>query len=140
MKNSCENTFDPNIFPKQREFAFNKDNFGPIVIPAKGTEIALTIENLGIYERLITVYEGNSLDVDGESIFINGKETTSYIFQMDYYFMMGDNRDNSLDSRYWGFVPQDHIVGKAVFIWLSLVKNRTWFGRVRWSRLFSLIN
>lgn len=135
-----ENTFDPNIFPKQREFAFNKDNFGPIVIPAKGTEIALTIENLGIYERLITVYEGNSLDVDGESIFINGKETTSYIFQMDYYFMMGDNRDNSLDSRYWGFVPQDHIVGKAVFIWLSLDKNRTWFGRVRWSRLFSLIN
>jgi len=135
-----ESTFDPHIFPQQKELAFNKDNFGPIVIPRKGVEVPLNINTLPVYERLITIYEGNELDVDGESIFINGKEANSYIFKMDYYFMMGDNRDNSLDSRYWGFVPEDHIVGKAVFIWLSLDKNKTWLSKVRWSRLFSLIN
>jgi len=135
-----ENTFDPHIFPQLKDLAFNKDNFGPIVIPKQGVEIPLNINNLPIYHRLITIYEGNTIDVDGESIFINGKVATSYTFNMDYYFMMGDNRDNSLDSRYWGFVPEDHIVGKAVFIWLSLDKNKTWLGKVRWSRLFSLIN
>ncbi|MFH1320513.1 MAG: signal peptidase I [Bacteroidota bacterium] len=127
------------IFPSDTHFQFNKDNFGPIVIPQKGTTINLTIDNLPLYLRLITVYENNKLEVKDEKIFVNGVETTTYTFKMDYYFMMGDNRDNSADSRFWGFVPEDHIVGKAVFIWFSINKKGTWFNKIRWGRLFSTI-
>jgi signal peptidase I len=85
------------------------------------------------------VYEGHTLAVNGTDILIDGEVATTYTFQMDYFFMMGDNRDNSADSRFWGFVPEDHIVGKAVFIWFSLDKAQSWFSKIRWSRIFSAI-
>ncbi len=126
---------------KNKKFFWNVDNFGPIVIPQKDVSIALTLDNLAIYERAIAFYEGNELSIEGDVIYINGVESDSYTFKMDYYFMMGDNRHNSSDGRFWGFVPEDHIVGKAVFIWLSMDKDATGlFDRIRWNRLFSLID
>jgi len=128
------------IFPSMKNYAWNKDNFGPLTIPKMGETVNLTSENIAIYRRLITTYEGNELEETEDGNFIiNGEMVTSYTFEMNYYFMMGDNRDNSADSRFWGFVPQDHIVGKAVFIWFSLDKTATWFSKIRWSRLFSMI-
>ncbi|MBL4658574.1 MAG: signal peptidase I [Flavobacteriales bacterium] len=127
------------IFPSAPNYNFNKDYFGPISIPKKGVTITLTVDNLPIYERIITIYEGNQLLVDGDKILINEQVATEYTFNMDYCFMMGDNRDNSADSRFWGFVPEDHIVGKAVFIWFSLDKAKSWLSKIRWSRLFSTI-
>lgn len=124
-----------------KKFFWNVDNFGPITIPKKGETVQLSEENLAIYERLIGFYEGNDLKIEEDRIYINGIESDSYTFKMDYYFMMGDNRHNSADSRFWGFVPEDHIVGKAVFIWLSIDQNATsLFERIRWSRLFNLID
>ncbi|MCB9186122.1 MAG: signal peptidase I [Flavobacteriales bacterium] len=124
-----------------KKFFWNVDNFGPITIPKKGETVQLNKDNLPIYERLIKVYEGNDLKIEESQIYINGVETSEYTFKMDYYFMMGDNRHNSADSRFWGFVPEDHIVGKAVFIWLSIDKNATKLSeRIRWRRMFSLID
>jgi signal peptidase I len=134
--------YDPQlqIFPNHPNFNWTEDNFGPIQIPAKGETINLTLDNLPIYQRAITLYEGNQLKVEGDRIFINDMETLSYTFSMNYYFMMGDNRHNSADSRYWGFVPEDHVVGKAVFVWLSLDKERGLTdGKIRWNRLFSFV-
>ena len=105
---------------ESKEFLFNKDNFGPITIPKKGEVIELSIQNIALYHRLITIYEGNTLEINNGKIIINGKESTSYKFSMNYYFMMGDNRDNSLDSRYWGFVPDYHVLGTPVFSVLNL--------------------
>ena len=116
---------------------------GPINIPHKGEVIQLTKENLPIYQMLITDYENNTLQIKGDDIFINGQQTSTYIIQQDYYFMMGDNRHNSEDSRYWGFVPNDHIVGKPVFIWMSLDANTPWskaFDKIRWERMFTTVN
>ena len=119
---------------------WTRDNYGPIWIPANGKSIKLTLDNLPIYERCIKVYEGNKLDVKNGKIYINGKPATSYTFKMDYYWMQGDNRHNSADSRYWGFVPEDHIVGKPLFIWWSSDPDRRGFSGIRWNRLFSWVD
>ena len=119
-------------------YPWNIDWYGPLVIPAKNVPIALNMDNICIYQRLITAYEGNELVVKEDKIFINGEETNTYTPKLDYYWMMGDNRNNSADSRSWGFVPEDHIVGKPLFIWMSL-KNGKLFGPdggIRWERLF----
>jgi signal peptidase I len=130
----------PEIFPNDSEYKWNRDNFGPLYIPQSGVPINLTIKNLPKYSRLITTYEGNELEVIDNKIMINGKVADTYTPHFNYYWMMGDNRHNSADSRYWGFVPEDHIVGRAEFIWLSLDQNKSFFdGKIRWSRLFSLV-
>ncbi len=136
MIQSPEN-WDRSIFPWDERYPWNVDNFGPITIPAKGQTVQLTAENLPLYTRVIKVYEDNDLEVSGNTIKINGETATSYTFKMDYYWMMGDNRHNSLDSRFWGFVPEDHVVGKAKFIWLSLNKDKSFPANIRIKRMFS---
>ena len=127
------------IFPFTPEFKWTRDNFGPIWIPSKGSQIELTVENLPLYERIITSYEGHDLQVKDGVIYIDGEEANSYTFAQDYYFMMGDNRHNSLDSRYWGFVPEDHIVGKPALIWLSIDGNKSFPKNVRWRRFLKFV-
>ena len=136
--NTEANTLD--IYPLNGNMHWTRDNYGPIWIPAKGKSIDLTLKNLPVYERPIRAYEGNTLEVKDGKIYINGKETTKYTFKMDYYWMQGDNRHNSLDSRYWGFVPEDHIVGKPIFIWWSSDPDRHGFGGIRWSHLFRFVD
>ncbi len=131
---------DLDIYPLNGNMHWTRDNYGPIWIPAKGKSIQLTMENLPIYERCIRTYEGNTLEVKDGKILINGKAATSYTFKLDYYWMMGDNRHNSLDSRYWGFVPEDHIVGKPIFIWWSSDPDRGGFSGIRWNRLFRFVD
>ena len=124
------------LFPHRPDlYPWNVDNFGPIWIPRKGETVKLTLENLPLYERIIHAYELHDLEVKGDQILIDGQPADSYTFAMDYYWMMGDNRHNSADSRYWGFVPENHIVGKAVFIWFSRDKNT---GSIRWNRMFRI--
>ncbi|WP_084163886.1 signal peptidase I [Olivibacter sitiensis] len=132
---------DP-VFPKAAiSQNWNQDNYGPIIIPKKGWTVQLNEENLPIYERAIGLYEGNKLEKREGAVFINGERANSYTFKMDYYWMMGDNRHNSLDSRYWGFVPEDHIVGKALLVWMSLDdKAGSLFERIRWNRIFKSIH
>ena len=131
--------WDRYIFPSDERYQWNLDNWGPITIPKKGETVNLTIDNLPLYERLIYSYEDNKLEVKDNQIYINGELANSYTFKMDYYWMMGDNRHNSADSRYWGFVPEDHVVGKAKFIWLSLDKDKTFPSNIRFRRMFSII-
>ena len=126
------------IYPLNGHKGWTVDNYGPIWIPAKGASITLNLDNLPVYERCIRVYEGNTLEVtDQGDILINGEKANSYTFKMDYYWMQGDNRHNSADSRFWGFVPEDHIVGKPIMIWMSRNKDYSLFdGGIRWNRLF----
>ena len=127
------------IFPFSPDYRWTRDNFGPLWIPSKGATVELTLENLPLYSRIITSYEGNTLEVRDGKIYINTEETQSYTFSQDYYFMMGDNRHNSLDSRYWGFVPVDHIVGKPALIWLSIDGNKKFPNSIRWRRFFKFV-
>jgi len=125
---------------KQPDYKWNVDNYGPIIIPKKGWTVKLDSLTYPIYERCISVYENNKLEVKGSDIYINGKKSDSYTFKMNYYWMMGDNRHDSDDSRFWGFVPEDHIVGKALFIWMSWDENASFFHKIRWGRLFNGIH
>ncbi len=127
------------IFPNDNSNSWNIDNFGPIIIPKKGTTISLSNKNLGIYKEIIERYESNTLKIINDDIFINDKLSTEYTFKMDYYWLMGDNRHNSADSRMWGFVPEDHIVGKALFVWMSWDKHAKGLNKIRWERLFSSV-
>ncbi len=128
-------------YPIGVDYGWTHANYGPIWIPKKGAKINLTLQNLPLYERCIKNYEGNDLEVKNGQILINGKPATSYTFKMDYYWMQGDNRDNSLDSRYWGFVPEDHIVGTPSIILISFDKDHTLLdGGIRWNRIFKMPN
>ena len=129
------------VYPLNLYTKWTRDDYGPVWIPAKGATITLTEDNLPIYSRCIEAYEGNTLEQRKDGIYINGEKTDTYTFRMDYYWMMGDNRHNSLDSRYWGFVPEDHVVGKPLVVWLSLDKDRDWFdGHIRWDRIFKWVD
>lgn len=130
---------DANIFPSHPDFNWNNDFFGPLYIPEAGKTINLNLNSLPLYKRLLTAYEGNTLDVQGNQILINGKVANTYTFKKDYYWMMGDNRHNSQDARAWGFVPFDHVVGKPVFIWMSWNTNGQGFDKIRWDRLFTTV-
>lgn len=127
------------LFPFSETFNWNIDNYGSVTIPKKGMQIALNDENEMFYGRCIRVFEGNTLEKRGNDWFLNNKKATSYTFKMDYYWMMGDNRHNSADSRYWGFVPEDHIVGKASFVWFSWNKDQKGLKKVRLNKLFRTV-
>ncbi len=124
-----------NYFPSDSNYKWTLDQFGPLYIPAKGATLRLTTANLPLYERIIGYYEKNELQVRDGKIYINGTETDKYTFNMDYYWMMGDNRHSSLDSRFWGFVPEDHIIGRPRFVWLSLDSNKPFPKKIRWKRM-----
>ena len=125
------------IYPLPYTNKWDRDNYGPLWIPSAGSSIELTEDNIIRYERCIVNYEGNTLEYKNGKAILNGEESTSYTFKYDYYWMMGDNRHNSADSRMWGFVPETHIVGRPVFVWLSLDRDVDWFkGKIRWSRFF----
>ncbi len=128
------------LFPHNSLYAWNEDNFGPIWIPKKGETVDLTLDNLPFYQRIIEAYENNTLRTENGKIYINGMETEQYTFSMDYYWMMGDNRHSSSDSRYWGYVPENHIIGKPKFIWLSLNENKKFLGKIRFNRLFKVVD
>jgi signal peptidase I len=128
------------LSPQNGAFNWNVDNYGPIIIPKKGWTVKLDSLTMPLYGRAIEIYENNKVQIVGKDVLINGKKADSYTFKMNYYWMMGDNRHDSADSRYWGFVPEDHIVGKALFIWMSWDDNASFFNKIRWSRLFRGIN
>lgn len=137
MRMEREGDFQAHFFPHHRNFPFNNDFWGPVVIPKKDITIQLNDSNVVLYERIIREYEGHSLDRAGGKIYIDKQEVTQYTFEMNYYFMMGDNRDNSADSRSWGFVPEDHISGKA---WMIFFSHDPVTSDIRWKRMFSFIH
>lgn len=128
-----------NLFPFSQDYPWSRDNYGPLWMPKAGTTVSLDYKNAVLYERIITAYEGHSLDVRGKEVYVDGQLTTEYTFAQDYYFMLGDNRHKSADSRYWGFVPEDHIVGKPILVWLSIDPDKSLFNSIRWDRFFKMI-
>jgi signal peptidase I len=129
------------VFPNVSSLNWNRDNFGPVYIPEEGKTVALNLETLPFYKQIIVEYEKNSLKVENGQIFLNGntEPVTEYTFGQNYYWMMGDNRHNSEDSRYWGYVPFDHVVGKPVFIWFSWNSDGKGIDKIRWERLFTTV-
>jgi signal peptidase I len=131
---------DPQVYSSSTVFPWNADQFGPITVPVKGMTISINAETLAQYERVITCHEGHQdVQIDNDQLWIDSQKVEDYTFQQDYYFMMGDNRHNSVDSRFWGFVPQDHLVGKAVLILFSLDANKQFFNKIRWKRVLQLV-
>ncbi len=135
-----DSTAMPQTWPFSADYKWSRDNFGPLYIPQKGASVDLNLTNLVIYDRIITAYEGNKLEVKDGVIYINGEKADKYTFKMNYYFMLGDNRHQSADSRYWGFVPEDHVIGKPILVWLSLNKDKSLFGGgIRFERFFKWV-
>jgi signal peptidase I len=132
---------EPNqMFPYDVHYSWTMKQFGPLLIPRRGMKVMLTAQNIALYKRVIQVYEGNKIETDGNNLKINGEIAGTYTFKMNYYFAMGDNRDNSLDSRYWGFIPEDHLIGKASFVWLSVDPDKKGLNKFRLKRMFRRIN
>jgi signal peptidase I len=132
--------YDPQIFPHHPKFKWNLDNFGPLTLPRRGMTIALNESNLILYRRAITLYEQNTVAIKGKEVLINGQKADRYTFKMNYYWMMGDNRHNSLDSRFWGYVPEDHVIGKAMITWMSIDSTANLVNKIRWNRILKPIN
>ena len=135
-------SYNTSFFPNDIKYDWNEDDFGPIIIPRKDQEIELNRENLPLYKKIIRDYEKNKLELIDDKIFINGNETDSYKFKMDYFWMMGDNRYNSEDSRAWGYVPENHVVGRPIFIWMSIdgINDGIINWKIRWNRVFTTIH
>ncbi len=132
--------YDLQIFPHNEKFKWNEDNFGPLMIPKKGMSIPLNDSTLILYRQAIQFYENNKIETKGKTVLINGKPAGNYTFKYNYYWMMGDNRHNSLDSRFWGYVPEDHIIGKAMITWMSTDSTASGLNSIRWNRIFKVIN
>ena len=132
-----ENAWDETVFPSNELYHWNATNFGPLYVPKKGAVIEINKQTLPFYHRLITIYENNKLEVINNEIYINGEHATTYKIKMNYYFVMGDNRDNSMDSRYWGFLPENHLIGKA---WMVLLSTDKKSNSIRWNRIFEKVN
>ncbi|MFI5148247.1 MAG: signal peptidase I [Bacteroidia bacterium] len=130
---------DEDLFPHSQHYPWTNDKYGPLTIPKEGVTVPIDSITLPLYERIISAYEENLLEKKNGKIYINNKEAHSYTFKQDYYFMMGDNRHNSADSRYWGFVPEDHVVGKPVFIWMSIKEKVSFLKKFRWNRFFAFV-
>lgn len=133
--------FNPAVYPHSQDLAWNEDHFGPITVPAKGMTISINHNTLEKYQKMIILYDTNEeVYVEDDKLWINGKEIMTYTFQQDYYFVMGDNRHNSIDSRFWGFVPADHLVGKAILVLFSTDAKKSGFHKIRWNRFFRSLN
>ncbi|MEL6810253.1 MAG: signal peptidase I [Bacteroidota bacterium] len=144
MKNQ-KGVWDENIFPYAPQYPWNNDHFGPIYIPKAGATVDIDINSIPFYKRIIEVYEGSEMGIDntvtqsGTQVLLNGQPLTQYTFKQDYYWMMGDNRHNSQDARAWGYVPFNHVLGKPVFVWLSLDPNKSGLSKIRWDRMFTTV-